>query len=98
MDLTIIGHHIEVTPALRTYTEEKLEPLHRHFDRIKAIHVVFNVEKLTQSVEATVHVPGADLHAKSDDKDMYAAIDSLATKLNRQIIKHKERLQNHHSE
>ncbi len=95
MDLTFTGHHVEVTPALRHYTEEKLEPLNRHFDRIEAIHVVFNVEKLLQSVEATLHVPGADFHAKSDDKDMYAAIDNLAAKLNRQLIKHKERLQDH---
>lgn len=98
MELTITGHHVDVTPALRSYTEEKFEPLQRHFERIGTIHVVFNIENLNKIAEATMHVPGADLHAKADDKDMYAAIDLLAMKLNRQLIKHKERLQNHKGE
>ncbi|KTC90957.1 ribosome hibernation promoting factor [Fluoribacter dumoffii] len=94
MQINITGHHIDVTPALRAFTEEKLEKLERHFDHIKSINVVLNVEKLRQIAEATVHVNKGELHASAESEDLYAAIDSLIDKLERQLSKHKEKI--HH--
>ena len=92
MQLNVSGHHVEVTPALREYVETKFERLHRHSDQITNTQVTLIVEKLVQKAEASVHVSGADLFAQSESEDMYAAIDSLADKLDRQLIKHKEKL------
>ncbi|WP_454782866.1 ribosome hibernation promoting factor [Legionella sp. WA2022007384] len=96
MLINITGHHIDVTPALRAFTEEKFDKLERHFDQIKSINVVFNVEKLRQIAEATVHVNKVELHATSESEDLYAAIDALIDKLERQLLKHKEKSQKHH--
>ncbi len=96
MQLNLSGHHIEVTPALRTYVSDKLEKLERHFDHVTNVHVVLSVEKLRKKAEATLHVSGANLFANAEDEDMYAAIDALADKLDRQIKKHKEKIQEHH--
>ncbi|AWN75311.1 ribosome hibernation promoting factor [Legionella anisa] len=96
MQINITGHHIDVTPALRAFTEEKFDKLERHFDQIKSINVVLNVEKLRQIAEATVHVTKGELHASSESEDLYAAIDTLIDKLERQLTKHKEKNQKHH--
>ncbi len=96
MQLNITGHHVDVTDALRSYTAEKLSRLERHFENINNIHVVLSVEKVKQRAEATVHVSGAELFADADSDDMYAAIDMLADKLDRQLLKHKEKLVNRH--
>jgi putative sigma-54 modulation protein len=96
MQLSISGHHVEVTDALKSYTSEKLSKLKRHFDHITNVHVVLSVEKLKQRAEATMHVSGAELFADADSDDMYAAIDALTDKLDRQILKHKEKLVNRH--
>ncbi|HHS8259433.1 TPA: ribosome hibernation promoting factor [Legionella anisa] len=96
MQISITGHHIDVTPALRAFTEEKFDKLERHFDQIKSINVVLNVEKLRQIAEATVHVTKGELHASSESEDLYAAIDTLIDKLERQLTKHKEKNQKHH--
>ncbi len=98
MQLNITGHHVEITPALRTYVTEKLGRLERHFDHVTNVHVVLSVEKLRQKAEATIHITGNDLYADCTEEDMYAAIDALADKLDRQIKKHKEKLTNHRSE
>lgn len=95
MQINITGHRLEVTPALRAFTEEKFDRLERHFDHITAVHVVFDVEKLRQIAEATVHVSKGELHASSEHEDMYAAIDDLVDKLNRQLMKHKGKLLGH---
>lgn len=95
MQLNVSGHHVEVTPALREYVETKFERLQRHSDQITNTQVTLIVEKLVQKAEASVHVAGADLFAQSESEDMYAAIDSLADKLDRQLIKHKEKLRGH---
>ncbi|CAM2742078.1 ribosome-associated, sigma 54 modulation protein [Legionella steigerwaltii] len=95
MQINITGHHIDVTPALRAFTEEKFDKLERHFDHIKSINVVLNVEKLRQIAEATVHVTKGELHASSESEDLYAAIDTLIDKLERQLSKHKEKNQHH---
>lgn len=96
MHPTITGHHIEVTPALRDRVATKMEKLKRHFDHVTDIHVVLTVEKQRHEAEATVNVSGAKLYASSVQDDMYAAIDGLIDKLDRQIKKHKEKLSNHH--
>ncbi|ALG67620.1 ribosome hibernation-promoting factor, HPF/YfiA family [Beggiatoa leptomitoformis] len=96
MQLTLSGHHIDITPALRSYVTSKIERLERHFDHVTNIHVVLGVEKLRQKAEATLHVSGANLFADAEHEDMYAAIDALTDKLDRQIKKHKEKLKDHH--
>lgn len=96
MQLNITGHHVDVTDALKDYTSEKLAKLERHFDQITNVHVVLSVEKVRQRAEATIHASGAELFADADADDMYAAIDMLTDKLDRQLLKHKEKLVNRH--
>lgn len=95
MQLNLTGHHVEVTSALREYVTDKLGKLERRFDNITNAHVVLRVEKLRHIAEATVHVSGGDLVATAEQDNMYAAIDALVDKLDRQVIKHKEKLQKH---
>ncbi len=95
MNLNITGHHVEVTPAIREYVNAKLDRVIRHFDNVTSVSVILSVEKLVQKSEVTLHVRGKDLFAESVDEDMYAAIDSMADKLDRQVIKHKQKLQDH---
>ncbi len=96
MQINLSGHHVEVTPALRDYVSSKLQRLERHFDNVTNAHVVLTVEKLRQKAEATIHVAGGSLHADAVDGDMYAAIDALIDKLDRQVKRHKEKLKDHH--
>ncbi|MFA5959941.1 MAG: ribosome-associated translation inhibitor RaiA [Tatlockia sp.] len=96
MQIHFTGHKVEVTPALKTYAEEKLTKLEKHFEKITSIHVVFDVEKLRQIVEASIVIAKAELHARSESEDMYASIDALIDKLDRQLIKHKEKIKAHH--
>ena len=91
MNLVLTGNHIEITPALRDYVLSKLDRITRHFDHVIDVNVVLSVDKLQQKVEANVHLRGRDIHAESIEPDMYAAIDSLADKLDRQVLKHKEK-------
>lgn len=96
MQLNLTGHHIDITDSLQNYVEEKFERLERHFDHVTNVHVILSVEKLRQKAEATINISGASLYADSENEDMYAAIDSLVDKLDRQIKKHKEKLTDHH--
>ena len=96
MNLQISGHHLEVTPAIREYVTAKLERVTRHFDHVIDVNVILSVEKLKQKAEVTVHLSGKDIYVESIDEDLYAAIDILADKLDRQIQKHKQKLQDHH--
>ncbi|MDT3708053.1 MAG: ribosome-associated translation inhibitor RaiA [Thiobacillus sp.] len=98
MNLTISGHHLEVTPAIRNYVSDKLDRVKRHFDHVINVSVILQVEKLVHKVEATLHVKGHDFHAHSEDGNMYAAIDLLADKLDRQIVRHKEKTANVHQD
>ena len=91
MQLSISGHHVDLTDSIHNYVEQKFEKLDRHSDQITQVHVVLNVEKLHHLAEATAHVTGAELFANADASDMYAAIDQLVDKLDRQLIKHKEK-------
>lgn len=95
MQMTISGHHLEVTDPIREYVTNKLSKLERHYEQITSTTVLLTVEKLRQKAEATVHVSGAELFATAEHEDMYAAIDALADKLDRQIIKHKEKHRGH---
>ena len=95
MNLHLTGHHIEITPAIRSYVQSKLERIAHHFEHDIEVNVVLTVEKVRHRVEANVHVRGKDIVCASDDADMYAAIDGLAGKLDRAIIKHKEKTLEH---
>ncbi|GIX35469.1 MAG: ribosomal subunit interface protein [Lysobacteraceae bacterium] len=96
MQIEISGHQIDVTPALRDYVESKLAKLERHSDTLQDAHVILTVDKLVHRAEATVNVTGRTLHAEASEADMYAAIDALIDKLDRQVLKHKEKLTDHH--
>ena len=96
MNLQISGHHLEITPALHDYVTSKLERVKRHFDHVIDVNVILSVEKLKQKAEETVHLPGKDIFVEAIDEDLYAAIDGLGDKLDRQIQKHKQKLQDHH--
>jgi putative sigma-54 modulation protein len=92
MQINLTGRHVEVTSALRDYVTNKFAKLERHFDHINNVHVILDVEKLVQKAEATLHVNGGEIFATADHSDMYAAIDGLIDKLDRQVIKHKEKI------
>ncbi|MBV8464837.1 MAG: ribosome-associated translation inhibitor RaiA [Burkholderiales bacterium] len=91
MNLTISGHHLEITPAIREYVEAKMERVTRHFDHVIDMNVTLSVDKLQQKVEVNVHLRGKDIHAEAIQPDMYAAIDLIADKLDRQVLRHKEK-------
>ena len=93
MNLHLTGHHVEITPSIREYVTHKLERINRHFDHVIDVSIILSVEKLQQKAEVTVHVSGKDIHVESEDTDLYAAIDRLVDKLDRQVMKHKERFQ-----
>ena len=95
MNVQVSGHHVEVTPAIRDYVLAKLERIQRHFDQVIEINVILSVQKLRHEAEISVHLPGKDIHVESDDEDMYAAIDLMMDKLDRQIIKHKQKAYAH---
>ena len=100
MNLTISGHHLEVTPALRSYVTSKLDRITRHFDQVVDINVLLSVEKQKekerrQKAEVNLHVKGKDIYADSEEADLYAAIDTVCDKLDRQVLKHKEKAGEH---
>lgn len=95
MNIDISGQHLDITPALRSYVENKFERLERHFDQVTDVHVVLTVSKLEHKAEATLPVVHGKLFADAVDKDMYAAIDALTDKLDRQIKKFKEKTNGH---
>jgi putative sigma-54 modulation protein len=98
MNLSIQGHHIDVTPALREYVKTKLDRIRRHFDQVIDVSAVLGVEKLQQKAEVTLHVKGKDLFAEAVDTDLYAAIDIVADRLDRQVLKYKNKRQDHQHE
>ena len=95
MQINLTGHHVELTEHLHDYVHSKFAKLERRFDHINNVHVILNVEKLSQIAEATLHLNGGEVFATSEHEDMYAAIDALIDKLDRQVIKHKEKLSRH---
>ncbi|RTZ67407.1 MAG: ribosome-associated translation inhibitor RaiA [Aquificaceae bacterium] len=95
MQLNITGRHIEVTAALHDYVQEKFSRISRHFDQVLNIEVILEVQKLEHKAEATLHVSGNHIFADATSDDMYAAIDALTDKLDRQLLKHKEKIKDH---
>jgi len=95
MQMTISGHHLDITDPIRDYVTNKLSKLERHSEAITSMAVILTVDKLLQKAEATVHVTGGDLFANAEHDDLYAAIDALSDKLDRQLIKHKEKHRGH---
>ncbi|MDX2370292.1 MAG: ribosome hibernation promoting factor [Colwellia sp.] len=95
MQINLTGHHVDVTSSLREYVDTKFAKLERHFDHINNVHVVLTVEKLNQKAEATVHMNGSEIFASSTNNDMYASIDTLVDKLDRQVLKYKGKISQH---
>ena len=98
MNLNLTGHHLDITPAIRDYITSKLDRVTRHFDHVIDVTVVLSVEKLRKKCEVNLHTRGKDIHVEAVDPDMYAAIDALADKLDRQVLKHKEKQAVHRHE
>ncbi|MDX1570678.1 MAG: ribosome-associated translation inhibitor RaiA [Xanthomonadales bacterium] len=98
MQVNLTGQNIDLTDPIRQYVETKFDRIRRHFDNLIDAHVVLNVEKQTHHVEATLAISGRKIFAESTDGDMYAAIDAMIDKLDRQVLKHKEKMQDHHHE
>ena len=95
MEISIDGHHVALTPAIQEHIETKMTKIERHFEHVVNVHVVLSVEKQRHKAEATIQITGNNIHASCEHEDMYAAIDLLIDKLDRQIKKHKEKLTNH---
>jgi len=96
MKINLTGHHVDLTDPLREYVNSKMERLERHFDHVTDTHVVLSVEKLRHKAEATLHISGGKIFADAEQENMYAAIDALVDKLDRQVKKHKEKITDHH--
>jgi len=96
MQINVTGQHLDITDSLREYVTTRFSKLERHFDKVTKVHAILSVEKQRQKAEATIHINGADLFANAEDENMYAAIDALADKLDRQLKKHKEKRSDHH--
>jgi putative sigma-54 modulation protein len=96
MQINVTGQHLEITDSIRDYVTTKMAKLERHIDTVTNAHVILSVEKLRQKAEATIHINGANLFAEAEDENLYAAIDALTDKLDRQVKKHKEKRSDHH--
>lgn len=91
MNLTVTGHHVDVTSSMRNYVNDKMEKLQRRSENLMGVNVILTVEKMRRKAEATVQVSGSTLHAETTETDMYAAIDIMTDKLDRQLVRHKEK-------
>jgi putative sigma-54 modulation protein len=91
MNLNLSGHHLEITPAIREHVLSKINKIKRHFDNVIDVNIILSVDKLKQKAEANVHLSGKTIFVECDDANLYVAIDTLVEKLDRQILKHKEK-------
>ena len=91
MQISISGHQLDITDALKSYVTEKLDRIERHAEHITKVEVTLTIEKQRRKAEGNIHVAGADVHASAEHEDMYAAIDAMADKLDRQLVKHREK-------
>lgn len=91
MNLQVSGHHLEITPAIHNYLATKLQRITHHFDHVIEVNVVLSVERFRQKIEANVHVRGKGIFVECHDADLYAAIDTLVDKLQRQLTRLKEK-------
>ncbi|HET6655474.1 MAG TPA: ribosome-associated translation inhibitor RaiA [Gammaproteobacteria bacterium] len=96
MEMNLTGRHVDISPSLRGYVDDKLGRIERHFDYATDVHVILSVEKLQHKAEARLNVPGNEMFADATEQDMYAAIDQLVDKLDRQVRTFKEKKTNHH--
>ena len=101
MNIKILGHHVEITPAMRSHLEDKLKKISGHFDQVQNMTVTLSINNekekdLRNHAEITLHLKGKDLFAEAHNADMYHAMDLVVDKLDRQVIKHKEKVQDHH--
>lgn len=96
MNLNITGHHLDVTPAIREYIQTKMTRVMRHFDHVIDTQVILSLEPLKHRAELTLHIPGKDIHCEASENNLYAAIDLLIDKVDRKVLQHKARTQNHH--
>jgi len=92
MNIHLTGRHLEITPAIRDYANSKIGKIKRHFDNVIDVNIILSVEKLKQKAEATIHLSGKDVFVECEDENLYAAIDALVDKLDRQVMKHKEKI------
>jgi putative sigma-54 modulation protein len=92
MNIHLTGRHLEITPAIREYATSKIGKIKRHFDNVIDVNVILSVDKLRQKAEATIHLSGKDMFVECEDDNLYAAIDALVDKLDRQVMKHKEKI------
>lgn len=95
MQINLAGHHVEITEALRENVNTKFAKLEKHFDHINNVYVVLTVEKNNQIAESTLHLNGTELHARAENSDMYASIDALVSKLDKQVLKYKGKINQH---
>ena len=95
MNLSLSGHHVTITPAIRGHVHSKLERITRHFDHVIDVKVTLSVDKLRQKAEATVHISGKEIFVENEDENLYVAIDQMAVKLDRSILKHKDKVRAH---
>lgn len=95
MQVNYTGHNMDITPSMKDFAQKKFDKLSRHYDRMTAINAIFKVEKLRQIAEATILVNKAELHASAESDDMYTAIDLLIEKLDKQLLKHKNKTADH---
>ena len=98
MQINLTGHHIDITDSLRNYVEEKMVRIERHFDKVTNSHVILTVENVRHKAEATINMRGNNIFAENTEDNMYAAIDGMIDKLDRQVRKHKEKVTDHHRE
>ena len=101
MNLKITSHHVEITPAMRSHLEDKLQRIKNHFDQVMTISAILSINNekekdLRNHAEITLHLKGKDLFAEAHNGDMYHAMDLVVDKLDRQVLKHKEKVQAHH--
>ena len=96
MQINLTGHHIDITDSLRNYVDEKMERIERHFDKVTNTHVILTVDNVRHKAEATINMRGNNIFAENTEDNMYAAIDGLTDKLDRQVKKHKEKITDHH--
>lgn len=96
MHIAISGHQMDITQPLKKYVTDKMERIQRHFENVTNTTVVLHVEKTRHLAEATINAKGTTLHANAEAQDMYAAIDTLMRKLDRQVRRHKDKSSDHH--
>jgi putative sigma-54 modulation protein len=95
MNLTITGRHMEMTDALKAYIESHVKKLKAHFDKVIDIDVVLDVEKHRHIAELNLHANGVRIHSKEASADMYASVDAVMAKLEKQVRKYKDRINRH---